>query len=464
LIDKSLVRGDTEESATRRFTMLEPLREYAIQRLTERGERAAIEHAHAQYYLALAETIIAPSYDAPERCLKQIEHDYDNLRAALHWALDHHERAFGLRLAEALWLFWRRRGYLHEGRQWLADFMALPQIDSTPMTLNPRAPGREALAWLASDEQSFAQAVAQFERGLIFQHADGRADALTEVLLSGARQARSEGDYARTRLLLEQELAQYRTLVAAAAPQSALIPLLQELAMVMREQGDYTQAQSLWQECLHLQQAQRDRVGIAVAQMGLSDVARDRGDSPTVCTLCEHSLPLFREIGEERGIGYCLNNLSLAAFMDGDLDRAIALIEESVTIFSTLQGGPSLAEVLVTRGRVNAARGQPAQARQDLTTALRIAWAQGPRWLLAATLEALGASVAQHDDAEHAARLLSVAAKIRRSMGAPMRVADHADYDRALLIIRSKLGEPRVDHIWAEAATAPIEQVIDAVK
>src|SRR5262249_26008861 len=58
LVDKSLVRSSSAESrvfAEPRFTMLEPLREYAQEQLAERGEAEALERAHANYYLALAE-------------------------------------------------------------------------------------------------------------------------------------------------------------------------------------------------------------------------------------------------------------------------------------------------------------------------------------------------------------------------------------------------------------------------
>jgi predicted ATPase/transcriptional regulator with XRE-family HTH domain len=460
LIDKSLVRGDAEEASIRRFRMLELLREYVLQHLSERGERAATEQAHARYYLALAETAFASRDGATDDGFDQIEHDYDNLRAVLRWALQSNQGAFGLRLVEALWLFWRRRGYLHEGRQWLADLLALPPIDATPMTMEPRPPGREALAWLASDEQSFTQAFTLFEQGFTLQRTRGRADALTDVLISGARQARGAGDYPRATRLLERELAHYRALVdAAAAPPGALGPLLQELAMVLREQGEYARGQALWQECLDLQHAHGDRIGMAVAQMGLSDVARDRGDGATVRALCEQSLPVFRQIGEERGIGYCLNNLALAAFMDGDLDQAAVLIEESVAIFSQLQGGPSLGEVLLTRGRIAAAQGSIAHARQDFATAARIASAEGPRWLLAAALEALGASVGQHD-AEQAARFLSVAAKVRRETGTPIRTADQEEHERTVRSIRAMLGDQRFEAYRDQAATLPLEEVI----
>ena len=55
LLDKHLVHRIDEMSDQPRFTMLETLREYALEQLAERGEAQAVQQAHATYYLALAE-------------------------------------------------------------------------------------------------------------------------------------------------------------------------------------------------------------------------------------------------------------------------------------------------------------------------------------------------------------------------------------------------------------------------
>src|SRR5262249_22455091 len=89
LVDKSLLKQIEAPNGEPRFTMLETLREYALERLAARGEEAALRARHAAYYLELAETA-QPNLDTAEQAvwLERLEAEHDNLRAALTWSLE----------------------------------------------------------------------------------------------------------------------------------------------------------------------------------------------------------------------------------------------------------------------------------------------------------------------------------------------------------------------------------------
>ena len=55
LVDKSLVVAETEAQGAVRYRMLEPIRQYARERLEESEEAEAIQRRHAEFFLALAE-------------------------------------------------------------------------------------------------------------------------------------------------------------------------------------------------------------------------------------------------------------------------------------------------------------------------------------------------------------------------------------------------------------------------
>jgi len=105
--------------------------------------------------------------------------------------------------------------------------------------------------------------------------------------------------------------------------------------------------------------------------MGLGDVARDQGDATRLRTYTEQSLTISRDLGIQWAIGFALNNLALADYLEGDLTRASAHAGESVALFRSFQAEGSVGEVLITVGQIARAQGQLAAAHAALAEALR---------------------------------------------------------------------------------------------
>jgi predicted ATPase/DNA-binding SARP family transcriptional activator len=81
LIDKSLLRREGE-----RYSMLETIGEYAVERLEERGELDDLRRRHAEHYVDRARSV-EHLIRSPQAAalLDRLEHDHGNLRAALAW-------------------------------------------------------------------------------------------------------------------------------------------------------------------------------------------------------------------------------------------------------------------------------------------------------------------------------------------------------------------------------------------
>jgi hypothetical protein len=215
-----------------------------------------------------------------------------------------------------------------------------------------------------------------------------------------------------------------------------------------------------YEESLALVRELGDRDGIGIALLGLGDIARNQGDTARMRLYCEESLALFRELGHQWAIGFSLNNLALAAYLDGDLTQAASRAEESEAIFRGLRAGPSVAEVLVTLGRVREGQGVATAARVDLAEALGLAWAQGPRWVVAAALEALGAQAVRQVRVPHGVHLLAAASRLRQAMGVPVRPADRPAIEDVLAAARTALGDTAFTNAWAAGETLPLEQIV----
>ena len=126
LVEMSLVRLDETESEPR-FRMLETIREYAVDRLIEANEDAAVRERHAAFYLAFAEAV-EPGLSAPTRWSGSIDWTDGPKSRLPGWILDQNRIEEGLRLSVAMRFFWLRRAPFGEGaggsrRSWSGQAM-----------------------------------------------------------------------------------------------------------------------------------------------------------------------------------------------------------------------------------------------------------------------------------------------------------------------------------------------------
>ena len=394
LRDRSLVYVHAPDGEPR-YGMLETVRQYAAQQLERTGEAAVVRDQHLTWCVLLIEQA-APALVGLKQAvwLARLVRDFDNLRAALQWALDRSLSTAGLRVAGGLGKFWLRGGHQREGRRWLAAVLSLPLSAEDTEAMAVRAIALEAAAGLAEDAHEFAQATALYVESGALKRTLGQAEHSAAMLLNAAMEARAGGEYARATALQEECLAQYRRRGNRDSPRDDDLGLSLSfayrftfLALILREQGEYERAIALCEECLALTRELGDAEGKGQALLSLADIARDQGDTARVRVYGEESLTLFRDLGHPYAIGFALNNLAQAAYLDGDLAQAASRAEESAAIFRGMGGGPSLAEVLVTLSRVRAAQGEAAAARAYLAEALTLARDKGPRLVAASALE-----------------------------------------------------------------------------
>ncbi len=135
LVDRSLLVVQDVSQGSRRYRMLETIREFAAQRLAEAGEVDLIHTRHRDHYLALAEAaepeLLGPDED---RWRARLTAEQDNLRAALAWSQDHGDAEAMARMVAALVWFWAVPApRLTDLRRWL-DAAADRVADLSPRT------------------------------------------------------------------------------------------------------------------------------------------------------------------------------------------------------------------------------------------------------------------------------------------------------------------------------------------
>jgi predicted ATPase/DNA-binding XRE family transcriptional regulator len=329
LTEQSLMTVSPAANGSRRYGMLEPVRQYALEKLEERGETSATRRRHAERFVALAETakpvFLGPEYPVWSR---RFQGEHDNLREVLRWAREAGDVCTGLRLVAALSWFWWTHGYLHEGRRWAQELLS--------RSLDADSPGcslARAGALCAAGELAFGQ-----------------------------------GDLAQAAGLFEESLALYRGL----ADDTGVAAVLAELGQVARAQGDHERAVALSEEGLGLGRRLGDARVAAIALGTLGRVQRHRGNLEGAVSRHEESLTRFREIGHGWGSAYALANLAVAALGRGDLEGALALNEESLSIYRELGDSSGIALAMINLGDVARERGEAERARALYEEALNL--------------------------------------------------------------------------------------------
>jgi len=324
-----------------RFTMLETLREYALERLKMQGEIERVRDSHACYFLGVAEEAEIGLKGAQQRVWHaQMVVKQDNFRAALEWSI--HRASAGistkmrfagaeiaavevaLRLAAALRLFWEWQGYLVEGREWLEAALALPPGEDagrTTLAARARALSEAARLLCLQNEQSRSVALAEESIALWRQLDD--PTGLVSALFHRGWPAFAQGDYALAASLFEQGL----QLLSPTGDGWMRAQLLFLLGAAAGFTNNFEQMHSYYDQCKVLFEQVGDKAAIA-------DVLKDEGGmavlegnySQAIANLLK-SLELSRGLGYKQFIGTGMGLLGFAVGMKGEPDAVSASLQ-----------------------------------------------------------------------------------------------------------------------------------------
>src|SRR5215211_7750321 len=209
LVDKSLVAAGASTGGAVRYRMLEPIRQYATEKLEESDDADEVKGRHAAFFLALAEEA-EPELAGPQQnvWVERLEGEHDNIREALSWVLERGEGELALRLGAALWRFWHVRGYLSEGTRWMEQALA----GGGPAPAQTRVKVLEGMGWLVQLLGDTERAEATYEEMLKLSRELGDKGNTATALNSLGTLALAQGDNERARAQLEENLEVLREL------------------------------------------------------------------------------------------------------------------------------------------------------------------------------------------------------------------------------------------------------------
>jgi predicted ATPase/class 3 adenylate cyclase len=312
LVDKNLIRRSPD-----RFSMLETIRRFALEKLGERDDARDLQRRHAIHYLALAERA-EPGLRGPAQraWLNRLELDHDNLRAALSWSCETRNAEVGLRLAAALWRFWRLH-HLTEGSRTLETILGMGKTGSASL----RTRTLLGASRLAMDEGDLERTLARADEALVAARASGEAREIAAATENLGLMMIVTGSTARALTLLEDSVARFRALGDPLGTADALNNLANALLAV----GQTARAAESGKQAFALQRDADNALGTAFALNTLGYVALHEGDLELSSSRLEESLVLFQELGDLSRIGDSLEGLAHVAAGNGDDRRAVTL-------------------------------------------------------------------------------------------------------------------------------------------
>jgi len=461
LVDKSLLQQTEQEGGEPRFVMLETIREYGIERLAVNGEMEATRQAHAEYYLALAEEA-EPQLLSNQQItwLEQLDREHENLRAALHWLLEHGEAEqnmeMALRLGAALEQFWVIRGYHIEGRTFLERALAAREGVATPV--RAKALGAAGRLALNQGDMDSAEILCEQHLALCRELGDTAGIALSLQRLAVIAWVRNNTTAAYA--LTEEALTLWREV----GDKAYVAWAFGWLAYMASQQGEYARGLALCEESLAIYRQLENKVDVADILCRLAEARYvSQSDPGLIVSLLEESLAISRNVGDKMGLAACLRISGLLALSQGTAAEAHSLAEEALALFRETGHRQGISLSLCLLAKVEANQGNYPSARrlyeQSLATASR---GMDDMGLVASCLEGLAAVVAAQGELTWAARLWGAAEVHREVIGAPLPPVDHAAYQDSIAAARSHLGDKTFAAVWAEGRTMTPEQALAA--
>jgi non-specific serine/threonine protein kinase len=316
LVDHSLVVTRDMDGETR-YVLLETLRQYAWDRLTQSGNVEQLQERHLQWCLELAaQADPERPGDGNHAGLRQLSAEHDNMRAAFAWSVEHQPPA-ALKLAGHLAEFWRRGGHHAEGRHALE--LVLTRVDP----------------------------------------AAGDVESRARVLLGAGQLAADAGQF--TPLEVERAHEAVR-LFRVCGNEKALVDALQHLGRCILETGgSIDHVQQLFEESLRIAERRQDVHGIAFTRANVAYLTWKRGDHARALLQFSDAIEDTRASGDALFAGLLLGLVGWYLFEKGDLAGARATKNESLAILRDLEATEAVGLALLGLAHIEREAGNAVQ-------------------------------------------------------------------------------------------------------
>ncbi len=367
----SLISAFTQPDGERRFKMLETVRHYAQQRQTPEGLQAA-QKSRLSYFCTYVEHL-ATLFESPEqhRYFEGVAPEQENLQAAFEHARQS-DPILGARLAVAFSRYWDRRGQHEVGIRLMESFLAaLP-----PQEILLKARVNEVLGRMYHARLRLPLAMSYYRQSQGYYEQAGQpvSAALTQCMATAS--IRDTNPRIDNREAMEECLRAYAFLESQGSlPQKAAAAIQCGVFYVV--QKDLPTARKYLEHSLALYRIVGNQRSLGFALFQLGHAERNCGNLRGSVPLEEEALALARRIGDDHFAVVILWNLYEILLEIEDFPAAERYIQEGLQITQQLGMGTSQTLFQIGQGRLHFLRGEFAQGRHWFRQGLKQAEAMG---------------------------------------------------------------------------------------
>jgi len=327
LVERALIREDALDGS--HFSMLWPVREYALKRLEESGDVEKTRTRHLEYYLGIAEKAEQHLlYKDYRPWLDSLISEFSNLQVAFDWALQSGRNETGLFLASILQHLWIRHGFFNEGATWLER--ALSGSADKPSLARVRA--LYVLGRLERFTGQYEKARLHLEECVRQAQAADDESSLAEGLTLLGRVEMHDGQFSKAYNLVNQAISIQRRL----EDQTGIVLSLGVLGAISQAQAEYDDADRYYDEAISLARRTGNQWRTAILLLAQGYVARRRGRLSQAQALLREALTLSLANQDPWTSASCLMGLGGLAVDTGDLERSAILFGAAEKASETL--------------------------------------------------------------------------------------------------------------------------------
>ncbi|WP_408056297.1 ATP-binding protein [Streptomyces mesophilus] len=320
LLDRSVLTR--EESPTGvRYRMLDTVRAYGGEWLESTGDGGRMRRRHRDWYMGLA-TWCELDWFSPRQAAvaTRIESELPNLRTALEFCLTEPEEThLGQYLAGTLWFYWVGCGRLAEGRHWLDRSVELDGAEDYPES---RLKALWVLGYVAILQGDTVDALAALQECRDEADRTGNPLAAAYAIHRTGCLALISDDMERAELLIREAIERYRELGEL---NSNVLMGQVELAMSLVFQGDLAGALRLCEEVEEICREHGERWTRAYALYVLAYAAWTRGEFVHARALLRECITIDHAFHDLVGLVLAIELLALVTASEGDPAEAAVL-------------------------------------------------------------------------------------------------------------------------------------------